>query len=184
MGMLVLAAAAWTLPALASGKPCPPPSAPTSAEERGYLGRALVRWGDWVDAPPHGRAWRPGQVDPEWRPYLHGCWSSGEGGWSWVTDEPWGGLTYHYGRWTFHGSWGWVWVPGRAWGTAWVAWRRDREVVGWAPLPPAGAPSMAFWTFVPAARFQGEWADSVALPRPRIPALLMRTRERGAVSQR
>ena len=56
--------------------------------------------------------------------------------WTWVSDEPWGWATDHYGRWLFDRSYGWVWVPGPIWGPAWVVWRAGGGVVGWAPLPP------------------------------------------------
>jgi hypothetical protein len=120
--------------------------------------------------------WRPCGVEQGWRPYYHGSWTWTEDGWFWVTDEPWGWATYHYGRWLFDGAYGWVWVPGRAWAPAWVAWRWDRSAVGWAPLPPDGKPLAPFWTFVPASRFVGERVEGAAYPAARVPSLLVRTR--------
>jgi hypothetical protein len=147
-----------------------------SSAESGHFGDVLERHGLWVEVAKHRRVWRPSGVEEGWRPYLHGSWTFTEDGWFWVTDEPWGAATYHYGRWSFDGAYGWVWYPGRTWAPAWVAWRWDAEVVGWAPLPPQGHPAWSFWTFVPASHFVGERADAVALPEARVPALLVRTR--------
>ena len=58
-------------------------------------------------------------------------------GWTWVSDEPFGWATYHYGRWAWDPYAGWLWVPGTDWGPAWVAWQQGNGYVGWAPLPPA-----------------------------------------------
>jgi hypothetical protein len=159
-------------------------SAPARARDLGELERALGAWGDWLELRPGLRAWRPSGVDADWLPYFRGCWSWDGLSWSWVTDEPWGDVTYHFGRWTLHAAYGWVWLPGRTWGPAWVAWRRNSEVVGWAPLPPAGAPSMASWTFVPADDFQGKWIDTVAVARARVPAVLLRLRGPGGTRRR
>jgi hypothetical protein len=137
---------------------------------------ALAPYGDWIQLPGAGFVWRPAAVEADWRPYFHGSWTWTEDGWFWVTDEPWGWATYHYGRWLYHGEYAWVWVPGTTWATAWVTWRRSDEVVGWAPLTANGAAYAAFWTFVPAARFVGERVDAAAFPPARVPALLLKTR--------
>jgi hypothetical protein len=57
-------------------------------------------------------------------------------GWTWVSDEPFGWATYHYGRWAWDSQVGWLWVPGTDWAPAWVAWQQGNGYVGWAPLPP------------------------------------------------
>ena len=167
--LLAFAPRAWAAPGEAV-------LAPSSSAKYGHFDDVLERHGQWLEVAKHRRAWRPSGVEEGWRPYLHGSWTFTEDGWFWVTDEPWGAVTYHYGRWSFDGAYGWVWFPGRTWAPAWVAWRWDAEVVGWAPLPPDGRPGWAFWTFVPAARFVGERADAVALPGALVPALLTRTR--------
>jgi hypothetical protein len=56
----------------------------------------------------------------------------------WVSDEPFGWATYHYGRWGHDKDLGWFWVPDKHWAPAWVYWRRSRGHVAWAPLPPSG----------------------------------------------
>jgi len=175
---ILLLAALFGAPCVGRADPCPTANAPARARERdlGELERALDAWGDWLEIRPGQRAWRPREVEPDWLPYFRGCWRWDGRSWSWVTDEPWGNVTYHLGRWTLHAAYGWLWVPGRTWGPAWVAWRRDGEVVGWAPLPPAGGPSMASWTFVPADDFQERWVDTVAVARAHVPALLLRMR--------
>ncbi|GEJ55302.1 DUF6600 domain-containing protein [Anaeromyxobacter diazotrophicus] len=171
------AALAGAAPARA-GEPRPAPAA--SAPDSGDFEALLAEQGDWVRAARWGRAWRPAGVDGDWRPYFHGSWTYTEDGWFWVTDEPWGFATYHYGRWVLDGAYGWVWVPGRTWAPAWVAWRWDREVVGWAPLPPDGPAPLPSWTFVPAARFVGERVEANAFPAARVPALWARTRPSAA----
>ena len=54
----------------------------------------------------------------------------------WVSNEPFGWATYHYGRWGFSNRVGWFWVPGNRWAPAWVAWRSSNDYLAWAPLPP------------------------------------------------
>ncbi|MCK6482930.1 MAG: hypothetical protein L6R00_02195 [Phycisphaerae bacterium] len=97
---------------------------------------SLAPYGEWIQLPPWGWVWSPYDVDPDWRPYLLGRWVWTECGWTWISSEPFGWATYHYGRWTYHPYHGWVWVPGTRWGPAWVAWRRGGGWVGWAALPP------------------------------------------------
>ena len=135
----------------------------------------LSALGEWVELPRYGNAWRPCGVESDWRPYFRGSWTWTKEGWFWVSDEPWGS-TYHYGRWLFDRAFGWVWLPGKVWAPAWVAWQWNDEVIGWAPLAPRGMPYSAFWTFVPASRFVGERVEAMALPAPRVPALLLKTR--------
>src|SRR5262249_46281188 len=96
---------------------------------------ALAPYGLWVTIEPYGDCWVP-DVSYDWRPYTDGYWARSDWGWMFVSDEPWGWATYHYGRWTFDDDYGWVWVPGRVWAPAWVAWRCGDGVLGWAPLPP------------------------------------------------
>jgi hypothetical protein len=97
----------------------------------------LAPYGTWVTTPTYGWVWVPRSTAPDWRPYTCGHWVFVDDcGWTWVSDEPWGGVAYHYGRWYFDVSLGWAWVPGTVWGPNWVVWRHGGGFVGWAPLPP------------------------------------------------
>ena len=91
----------------------------------------LAPYGQWVDSR-FGRAFLP-HVQQGWRPYVNGRWGENR---LWISDDPWGWATDHYGRWGFDDRIGWVWVPGTEWAPSWVAWREADEVVGWAPIPP------------------------------------------------
>jgi uncharacterized protein DUF6600 len=95
----------------------------------------LAPYGSWVDVAPYGSVWCP-EVSSAWEPYTVGYWVYTDDGWFWVSEDPWGSLPYHYGRWAFDTDYGWVWVPGDEWASAWVAWRYGAGWVGWAPLPP------------------------------------------------
>ncbi len=129
----------------------------------------LAPYGEWVDTPAYGRAWRPTQVPAGWRPYYNGRWEWTDEGWLWVSDEPWGWAAYHYGRWAHEPRLGWIWTPGFQWAPAWVSWRYSPEYVGWAPLAPglsvyvSSYPvSFFWWSFVPCTRFVGYPVHSYA----------------------
>ncbi len=94
--------------------------------------------GTWLEHPSYGRVWRASASgDPSWKPYLLGQWVDSDQGWLWVSDEPFGWIVYHYGRWALDPRFGWVWIPGHEWAPAWVAWSEVEDThVGWAPLPP------------------------------------------------
>jgi hypothetical protein len=97
----------------------------------------LERFGDWRETSDYGYVWQPREAQSrEWRPYTNGHWVYSDAGWTWVSEEPFGWATYHYGRWARLRGVGWVWVPGDEWAPAWVSWRTSNEYVGWAPLPP------------------------------------------------
>jgi hypothetical protein len=97
----------------------------------------LDRYGDWRETSDYGYVWQPRQAQSRsWRPYTNGHWVYTDAGWTWVSEEPFGWATYHYGRWTRLRNIGWVWVPGDEWAPAWVSWRKSNDYVGWAPLPP------------------------------------------------
>src|SRR4051812_31430575 len=89
----------------------PPPPPPTVVEvdirtESDFY-EPLRPYGRWEVVGPYGRCWVPARVDPDWRPYCNGHWERTEHGWYWVSDEPWGWATYHYGRWDFSPRIGW-----------------------------------------------------------------------------
>jgi hypothetical protein len=104
--------------------------------EVGFFYDELSPYGEWVHRQPYGWAWFPRGVRADWRPYAYGRWVDSQYGWTWISDEPFGWATYHYGRWAWDREIGWVWVPGTVWGPAWVAWQQGGGYVGWAPLPP------------------------------------------------
>lgn len=102
----------------------------------GFFYEELSPYGDWIYTRDLGWAWFPRNVHPYWRPYSDGRWVVTEYGWTWVSFEPFGWATYHYGRWAWDPRFGWLWVPGTIWGPAWVSWQHGGGYVGWAPLPP------------------------------------------------
>jgi hypothetical protein len=103
----------------------------------GFFYNELSPYGEWVRHPQYGWVWFPRHVNAGWRPYSLGRWVESDYGWTWVSDEPFGWATYHYGRWAWDPEVGWLWVPGTDWGPAWVAWQQGNGYIGWAPLPPA-----------------------------------------------
>jgi hypothetical protein len=132
----------------------------------GFFHSSLSPYGEWVDAEI-GYAWRPNHVGRHWRPYLHGRWAWTDYGWYWVSNEPFGWATFHYGRWTYDDYYGWIWIPDRIWGPAWVEWRYDDDYIGWAPLTPYArfavnvgivwsnhwVSPVHYWNFLPSRRF-------------------------------
>jgi hypothetical protein len=108
----------------------------TGYDDVSYVYDDLAPYGTWVDVAPYGAVWCPEGLSSTWQPYTVGYWVATDEGWLWASDDPWGGVPYHYGRWAFDDFYGWVWVPGDIWAPAWVAWRYGSGWVGWAPLPP------------------------------------------------
>jgi hypothetical protein len=116
----------------------------------------LGPYGTWIEDSRLGLVWTPSResVTDKFVPYAtHGRWThrafDGENGsapldeYVWVSDLPFGWVTFHYGRWTYAGERGWAWVPGRRYSGAWVDWRTPEHgddpaaVVGWGPTPPS-----------------------------------------------
>jgi hypothetical protein len=108
----------------------------------GEFGPHLAPYGYWVDDPFYGRVWVPnrGVVGSDFRPYVSGGhWAlTADDDWLWVSDYPFGWVTFHYGRWTWlSGGLGWGWVPGYTYSPAWVDFRVGSSgYVGWGPAPP------------------------------------------------
>ena len=104
----------------------------------GMFYEKLDPYGEWRETRDYGYVWQPREAEEsrDWRPYTEGRWVYSDAGWTWVSDEPYGWATYHYGRWVRLRRIGWVWVPGDEWAPAWVSWRTNKDYVGWAPLPP------------------------------------------------
>ncbi len=109
---------------------------PTSGYSTFYT--KLEPYGGWIETSDYGYVWQPRETESSrsWRPYTNGRWVYTDAGCTWISEEPFGWATYHYGRWTRLGGIGWVWVPGNQWAPAWVSWRKGNDYVGWAPLPP------------------------------------------------
>ncbi len=113
----------------------------------------LAPYGAWRDDARLGYVWSPApeSVGSAFVPYgTHGRWTyreiaTGEATtpeWTWVSDVPWGWVTFHYGRWAYTGERGWAWIPGRKYAGAWVDWRvpahaGGEAAVGWGPRPPS-----------------------------------------------
>ncbi|HUV37309.1 MAG TPA: DUF6600 domain-containing protein [Patescibacteria group bacterium] len=97
----------------------------------------LSGYGEWLDVPPYGMAWRP-YVVSGWEPFYYGHWVWTSDGWAWVSYEPYGWLVFHYGYWGFHPGIGWYWVPGDTWWPARVQWYTFGNYAAWAPIPPQG----------------------------------------------
>src|SRR4051794_3956025 len=72
-------------------------------------------YGNWIQRPNYGWVWAPTAVSTAWRPYENGHWVWTDQGWTWITVEPYGWATYHYGRWYQDPQIGWAWVPGNDW---------------------------------------------------------------------
>ena len=63
--------------------------------------RKLEPYGAWRESADYGYVWQPRAAQSRnWRPYTDGRWAYTDAGWTWVSDEPFGWATYHYGRWT------------------------------------------------------------------------------------
>ncbi len=114
--------------------------------EGGYIedcvpGRYDVdRYGEWIDTPVYGRAWRPYVTVAGWSPFFYGRWMFlSPFGWTWISFEPWGWITYHYGSWVTTSRYGWVWVPSvnyKVWYPARARIIVERESARWVPLRP------------------------------------------------
>ena len=135
----------------------------------------LAPYGRWVVAGSYGHVWVP-QVSAGWAPYVDGQWVYTSYGWTWQSNDPWGGVPCHYGSWAWADPYGWVWTPGTVWAPAWVTWAYSDDYIGWAPIPPSfgfgvtgyvGAPVVVATTryvFVPTRQFVGVPVASVRVP--------------------
>ena len=100
----------------------PAPARAAASVAGGFFYDSLTPYGQWVVNANFGTFWRPARVSASWRPYWDGRWVYTDYGWTFLSDEPWGWATYHYGRWYYRGAWGWVWYPDPVWAPAWVVW--------------------------------------------------------------
>jgi len=153
----------------------------------------LAPYGEWIELDPGVYAWHPSIVDLMWRPYTRGHWVWSEYGWFWISAEPFGWATYHYGRWYMDNSYGWIWIPDTIWGPAWVEWRCNDEYIGWAPLPPYArfhvtvgirftkrwnAPP-AYWSFVSYNQFASDRPYHSYIPESNARRFISTTRRTG-----
>lgn len=100
-----------------------------------YYSDDLDNNGEWVYVDEYRTwCWRPLRVSADWRPYWRGRWGAYPGGMTWISDEPWGYVTYHHGRWGWGAGLGWYWIPGVYYSPAWVAWQSSDAYFGWAPM--------------------------------------------------
>src|SRR5690606_32613140 len=109
----------------------------------------LDPYGQWYDDPDYGYVFAPSRAN--YVPYTNGYWNYTDYGLTWVSNDPFGWATDHYGRWVYRGG-RWVWRPDTRWGPAWVQWRTGDNYVGWAPMGfgayEVDVPVTA-WRFVP-----------------------------------
>ena len=100
-----------------------------------YYSDDLDEHGEWIYVDElNSWCWRPKGVSPEWRPYWRGRWGAYPGGMTWISEEPWGYVTYHHGRWGWGAGFGWYWIPGANYAPAWVDWQTSDTYIGWAPM--------------------------------------------------
>jgi hypothetical protein len=146
----------------------------------------LAPHGRWVSVASYGSCWVPSGVAAGWEPYVDGEWAYSDYGWTWVGDDPWGDIPYHYGTWARADPYGWVWIPGTVWAPAWVTWAYTDDYIGWAPVPPSfvlsatgyfGPPVVVTATryvCVPTRQFVGVRVASVRVPAPQTVAIVQR----------
>lgn len=156
-----------------------------------FFQEALSPYGDWIQVGDYGLCWQPSGVGADWSPYTDGYWSYTDAGWTWVSYEDFGGITYHYGRWVSVEDAGWCWVPDYDWGPAWVSWRNNDDYVGWAPLPPEARWDSSvgigitvdssydigpeYYNFCGVADFGAPVIREVLIPRPRNSVIIVNT---------
>jgi hypothetical protein len=154
----------------------------------GYFYDNLASYGNWVQRPNYGWVWTPSAVSASWQPYQSGHWVATDQGWTWVTSEPYGWATYHYGRWYDDPEIGWSWVPGNEWAPSWVSFQEGGNYIGWAPLPPSVTIASGFnglvsvslvpavYLFVPERDFLAPSLGSYYVPRDRVETIYRGTR--------
>lgn len=135
-----------------SEAPPVPPQEPVQVSYQSFYDE-MSPYGRWVDYPGYGYVWMP-SVGYGFRPYAtNGHWVYTDMGWAWSSNYPWGWAAFHYGRWFYDGSFGWMWMPGQEWAPAWVSWRKSPEYYGWAPLGPNISMSMGYGSYNPPANY-------------------------------
>ncbi len=103
-------------------------------EKISIYARDLDDYGEWRYHPEYrAHVWAP-YVEASWRPYHRGYWLRRGGPLTWISYDPFGWVTHHYGRWSYSLSFGWHWIPGYRYSPAWVAWTTYDSYIGWCPL--------------------------------------------------
>jgi hypothetical protein len=82
-------------------------------------------------------------------------------GWTWVSYEPFGWATYHYGYWASDPMLGWVWIPGYEWSACRAQFAYYDNYISWAPMAPPGyycpqpwsTAGISFWITIGANNF-------------------------------
>ncbi len=97
----------------------------------GVYKNILIKFED----PNYKEVWIPEtNNDPDWQPYKNGRWEDYENNtYIWISNEPFGKIVYHFGRWQWHPELGWYWIPTYEWGPAWVNWYWYNDYVYWSP---------------------------------------------------
>jgi hypothetical protein len=109
-----------------------------------YFYTELAPYGRWIEIDYGVVVWKPTVMQVSWLPYRMGRWVWTYDGWYWDSYEPFGYITYHYGRWFYDDYYGWLWYPDYEWAPAWVEWRYSNNYIGWAPLHPYATFSISF----------------------------------------
>ena len=171
------------------------------------LRERIAPQGEFVKIATVGEVWKPRGLPQDWKPYSRGNWIYNEKvGWYFNSDEPFAEVTYHYGRWYEDPDQGWVWVADTKWAPAWVEWRRNKQYVGWRPLPPDNAPRRAGrrggtaviiadrrgapdyveeeWVFVPSTQILSPRIDTVVIRREQVVEIYTQTEVVGRVEDR
>ncbi|MFY9551140.1 MAG: DUF6600 domain-containing protein, partial [Thermoanaerobaculia bacterium] len=176
---------AAVLAAALCGIAAPPSARAEVSVSVSFFHQQLAPHGRWVVAGSYGDVWVPGGVQTGWAPYVDGEWIYTDYGWTWVSDDPWGDIAYHYGTWSWVDAYGWVWLPGTVWAPAWVTWAYTDDYIGWAPVPPSFAFSVSGYVgspivvaapryvFVPSRQFVGVRVSNVRVS-PRENATIFR----------
>ena len=97
----------------------------------------LANYGKWMGDPYYHKIWVPkaNKEQKDWKPYQNGMWQDYDGeNYLWVSSEPFGDITFHYGRWQWNPLFKWYWIPGDVWGPAWVNVYWLGDDMYWSPM--------------------------------------------------
>jgi hypothetical protein len=108
---------------------------------------SLYTYGGFTPCGGFGNCWRPYGVGAGWSPFDSGFWFADSSiGMSFIGNQPWGWLPYHYGGWIFDPISGWMWSPyglgygGGVYAPVTGTWLRSRTgPIGIVPVHPLDA---------------------------------------------